>query len=160
MKLNTSTSRVLQGITAFLKPPAGSPARVLVVDDEDSIRQLISRVLREAGYIVETAASGSEGLEAIDRSATFDLIVSDVRMPGMSGPEFVAQLRRHEADAKVLYLTGYADQLFAERAALWRGEAFLDKPCTPQGLIESVALLLTGHIAPPRPRRFLGGRRH
>jgi two-component system cell cycle sensor histidine kinase/response regulator CckA len=159
MKLNTSTSRVLQGVVSFLSP-AAAPTRVLVVDDEDSIRQLISRVLREAGYVVETAASGTEGLEAIDRGAAFDLIVSDVRMAGMSGPRFIAQLRRTESDVKVLYLTGYADQLFAERDALWRDEAFLDKPCTPQGLIESVALLLTGHIAPPRPRRFFGGRRH
>jgi hypothetical protein len=50
---------------------------------------------------------------------------------------------------KVLYLTGYADQLFDEREMLWQDEAFLDKPCTANGLLESVSLLLFGRLAPP-----------
>ena len=124
-------------------------SRLLVVDDDDSVRKYVARVLIDAGYAVEMAASAAEGLEAVHRGATFDLIVSDVRMPEMTGPEFIAALRREETDMKVLYLTGYADQLFDEREMLWQDEAFLDKPCTPNSLLESVSLLLFGHLAPP-----------
>lgn len=150
MKLNATTSRVLQSVAALVKPTA-APTRVLVVDDEEGVRRFVARVLRNADYVVETAAGGAEALEAIDDGSTFDLIVSDVRMPGMSGPRFIEQLRRHNADAKVLYLTGYHDQLFDERGTLWVDEVFLDKPCTVNGLLESVALLLTGHVGPVKP---------
>ena len=159
MKLAAASSRVLHGVISFLKTDS-APKRVLVVDDEDGVRRFIARVLSSAGYVVETAATGPEGLEAIDHGAAFDLIVSDVRMPGMSGPRFIAELRRSEADVKVLYLTGYADQLFSERDTLWMDEAFLDKPCTTKGLLESVELLLTGHIVPPGQRRTFSGQWH
>jgi len=124
-------------------------SRLLVVDDDDGVRRYVARVLSEAGYQVETAANGAEGLKAVHGGATFDLIVSDVRMPQMTGPEFIAELRRQETDIKVLYLTGYVDQLFMERETLWQDEAFLDKPCSPNSLLESVSLLLFGHLAPP-----------
>ena len=124
-------------------------SRLMVVDDEDGVRRYIARVLSEAGYQVETAGSAAEGLKAVHGGATFDLIVSDVRMPQMTGPQFIAELRREATDVKVLYLTGYVDQLFMERETLWQDEAFLDKPCSPNGLLESVSLLLFGHLAPP-----------
>jgi two-component system cell cycle sensor histidine kinase/response regulator CckA len=124
-------------------------SRLLVVDDEDGVRKYISRVLSQAGYAVETAGSAAEGLKAVQRGATFDLIVSDVRMPQMTGPQFIAEVRRQESAVKVLYLTGYADQLFDEREMLWEDEAFLDKPCSPNSLLESVSLLLFGRIIPP-----------
>jgi len=146
MKLNAATARVLHSVTALIKPTA-LPARVLVVDDEDGVRRFVTRVLHKAGYVVQMAAGGTEALDAINHGV-FDLIVTDVRMPDMSGPKFVEQARRNNADAKVLYLTGYNDQLFDERGTLWVNEAFLDKPCTENGLLESVALLLTGHIGP------------
>ena len=159
MKLNVSGSRILQGVTSLFTADS-TPKRVLVVDDEDSVRRFIARVLQGAGYIVETAATGPEGLEAFDRGAAFDIIVSDVRMPGMSGPRFIAELRRKEADVKVLYLTGYADQLFSERETLWEDEAFLDKPCTMKGLLESVELLMTGRILPHEQRRIFDQQWH
>ena len=152
MKLTATTTRVLQSVAALVKP-AAAPARVLVVDDEEGVRRFVARVLRSAGYVVETGAGGTEALEAISKGDAFDLVVTDVRMPGMSGPQFIGQLRRHDAGTKVLYLTGFNDQLFDERGTLWEGEVFLDKPCTVNGLLESVALLLTGHVAPIKPAR-------
>ena len=134
--------------------------RVLVVEDEDSVRRFTARVLSDAGYRVEAAASAEEALEALDRGERFDLIVSDVCMPGLSGPRFVEQLRRREADTKVLYVTGYPDQLFDEREKLWVDEAFLDKPFTVRGILESVALLLYGHLAPPQSGNVFGAPRH
>ena len=124
-------------------------ARILVVDDEKSVCRFVSRALGADGYQVETAYSAATALEKFDAGETFDLVVSDVRMPTMSGPRFVEQLRRLGSDVKVLYLTGYNDQLFSERHALWADEAYLDKPCTVKGLLESVALMLYGHLVPP-----------
>jgi len=123
--------------------------RILVVDDEDGIRRLIARALTKAGYAVESACDGDDALETFCNGGKFDLIVSDVRMPGISGPRLVEKLRRVEADVKVLYITGYADQLFSEREMLWEDEAFLDKPFTTPGLLESVSLMVYGHTSPP-----------
>jgi two-component system cell cycle sensor histidine kinase/response regulator CckA len=73
----------------------------------------------------------------------------DVVMPGMRGDELTRQLRRRDPDAKVLYFTGYSDQLFENRQALWEHEAFIEKPVTVNGLLEAVSLLLFGHTDGP-----------
>jgi two-component system, cell cycle sensor histidine kinase and response regulator CckA len=132
----------------LFSPPAGTP-HILVVDDEEAVCKFVARVLTKDGYEVDMADSGAAALEKFGAGARFDLVVSDVRMPAMSGPQFVERLRRTETDVKVLYLTGYNDQLFTERGSLWADEAFLDKPCSVQGLLESVALMLYGHVARP-----------
>ena len=157
MKLNASMTRILDD---FVSSEIHEPPRLLVVDDEDGVRQFIARVLCNAGYRVETVASGAEALETVDRGEQFDLVVSDVRMADLSGPQFVEQLRRRETDMKVLYVTGDSDQLFIERETLWVDEAFLDKPFTARGILESVSLLLFGHIAPPDPDGISGAPRH
>ena len=115
--------------------------RVLVVDDEENIQKFVAFVLRDAGYRAETAANGREALETFDHGATFDVIISDVRMPSMSGPRFVEQLRQTEPDVKVLFLTGYSKQLLAEHGELWIDEALLEKPCTAQELLDCVSKL-------------------
>ncbi len=120
------------------------PARVLVVDDEVEIRRFVTRVLNRAGYVTHDVASGADGLQLMANGIRFDLVVTDVRMPAMSGPAFVQQVCQTERSMKVLYLTGYNDQLFHEKRALWEDEAFLDKPCTVAGLLEATSLLLSG----------------
>ena len=126
---------------------ASSLARVLVVDDEAAVRQFVKQVLDESGYLVDAIASGTEGLTRLDGTHPYDLIVADVCMPEMTGPQFIARIRQAGLQTKVLYLTGFADRLFDERnEQLWADEAFLDKPCTVQGLLEAVSLLLDGQI--------------
>ncbi len=66
-------------------------------------------------------------------------------MPRMRGDELARRLRQGEPELKVLYLTGFSDTLFKEKATLWQDEAYLDKPCTLRGLLEAVSLLLVGH---------------
>jgi two-component system cell cycle sensor histidine kinase/response regulator CckA len=123
--------------------------RLLLVDDEAPIRTFASEVLRLAGYDVHTAADGPEALRALDDGHTFDAFVLDVMMPQMRGDELAAAVRRRNPDAKVLYFTGYSDLLFKEKVALWEGEAFIDKPVTPNGLLEAVSLLLFNHTRGP-----------
>jgi two-component system cell cycle sensor histidine kinase/response regulator CckA len=120
-------------------------ARILIVDDEPSIREFADRTLQRAGYTTRTAADGPEAI-AIAAAESFELLLTDVRMPEMTGDEVARQIRLRQPEVKVLYLTGYSDQLFKEKGALWEGEAFLDKPSTVVGLLEAVSLLLYGHL--------------
>lgn len=124
------------------------PTRVLIVDDEPTVRRLVDQILREGGYATAVAADGQEALEIAKEGAPIDLLVTDLIMPRMDGYELARRLRQADPALKVLYLTAYSDQLFNQRATLWEDEAFLDKPSTVGGLVEAVALLLTGH---PRP---------
>jgi two-component system, cell cycle sensor histidine kinase and response regulator CckA len=120
--------------------------RILVVDDEETIRQFAERALRGAGYEVAVAADGQEALRLVDTQFPFDAFVLDVLMPQMRGDELGRLLRRREPDVKVLYFTGYSDRLFEDRKTLWEHEAFIEKPVALQGLLEAVSMLLFGHI--------------
>ena len=123
------------------------PRRVLVVDDNEAIRELVETVLLDAGYEIAAASSGFEASEVAARLGRVDLLLTDERMPGMLGHELAQRLRRLEPALKVLYFTGFSDLLFDEKHGLWEGEAYLDKPCSPKGLVEAVSLLLDGRIA-------------
>jgi CheY-like chemotaxis protein len=117
-------------------------------------------VLAAVGYEVRTASNGHEALDAFQAHA-FDALVTDLRMPGIGGDELARQLRQRERGLKVLYLTGYSDELFEQKAALWADEAFLDKPFTSKGLREALSLLMFGRFqknvetAQPTPRSAL-----
>ncbi len=122
-----------------------APRRVLVVDDEESVRRYVVHVLTAAGYETTGAGNGAEAIEAF-KNGTFDALVTDVMMPGITGDELARQLRQSDRGLKVLYLTGYSDRLFKEKPALWADEAFLEKPFTSTGLREALSLLMFGRL--------------
>ncbi len=118
----------------------------LIVDDEETVRKFVERVLREAGYKTAVAAVGPEAIAVAATLDQFDILVTDVMMPQMTGDELARRLRQSEPRIKVLYLTGFSDKLFKEKVTLWEDEAFLDKPCSVTGLLQAVSLLLFGHF--------------
>jgi CheY-like chemotaxis protein len=126
---------------------------VLAVDDEAGIREFVAAVLRQPGYEVSLAADGAEALQAFETQGPFDLLLTDLMMPGMRGDVLAQRLRRATPDLKVLYLTGYSDRLFESRPFLWEDEAFVSKPVSVQGLLEAVSLLLVGTVPAPRAVR-------
>jgi CheY-like chemotaxis protein len=128
-------------------PTKSDPSRILIVDDEFSVREFVSRVLHDAGYATATAVDGAGAMRIASSSGPFALLLTDIMMPHMNGDELAIRLRRSEPAIKVLYLTGYCNQLFLEKVALSEGEAFLDKPCTVKGLLEAVSLLLFGRAS-------------
>jgi two-component system cell cycle sensor histidine kinase/response regulator CckA len=132
--------------TGHRDKPAARALRVLVVDDEETIRRFVERVLRDAGYDIVLASSGKEALAATQGHGPFDLLLTDLMMPEMTGDELARQMRQAEPKLKVLYLTGFSDHLFKEKVTLWEDEAFLDKPCSIQGLLEAVSLLARGSL--------------
>ena len=123
---------------------------ILIVDDEETVRRFVERVLQDAGYQTVTAPGGPEAIEAAARLGSFDLLVTDVMMPQMTGDELARRLRASHPLLKVLYLTGFSDRLFKEKVTLWEDEAFLDKPCSVKGLLQAVSLLLFGHFEVPK----------
>jgi CheY-like chemotaxis protein len=120
--------------------------RVLLADDEAAIRGLVKAYL-DPRFVVVEAANGREALDLIPDATTLDLLITDVRMPEMEGHELSRRLRQQNPDLRVLYLTGYADHLFAMKDRMWAFEAYLDKPFTQKSLNEAVAMLVTGRIS-------------
>jgi len=125
--------------------PRDRTYRVLIVDDEAPILRFVERVLRKAGYVPTIAPDAAEALTLLSPERSFDLLVTDLVMPNMSGDELARRLCLLLPELKVLYLTGFSDRLFAERHTLRANEAFVDKPVTVPGLLEAVSLLLFGH---------------
>lgn len=143
------TAAILEFGKACANRMKSTPKRaisVLIVDDEEPLLKFVNRVLSEAGYTTTTAPDGPEAIEAAAKLGQIDLLVTDVMMPQMTGDELARRLRLNQPSLKVLYLTGFSDRLFKEKVTLWQDEAFLDKPCGIKGLMEAVALLLTGRI--------------
>ncbi len=111
---------------------------ILLVEDEDAVRAFGARALTSRGYTVLEAASGVEALDVVEREGgKIDLIVSDVVMPEMDGPTMFAELRKRGVMAKVIFVSGYAEEAFAKN--LPEGDfGFLPKPFTLKQLIETV----------------------
>lgn len=136
----------------FVADPDPASIRVLVVDDESSVRSFVDRVLTEAGYKTTLACDGADALAVLDKQGAFDLLLTDLMMPKMNGDELARLARQSHPQMKVLYLTGFSDSLFNSKTTLWTDEAFLDKPCSITGLMEAVSLLVFGHVVPSRRR--------
>jgi two-component system, cell cycle sensor histidine kinase and response regulator CckA len=112
---------------------------ILVVEDEDAVRYLACRVLRGNGYRVLEAGDPAAALRIVrDEGQSVDLLVTDIVMPGMSGPALVERLVAGWPDLKVLYITGYAEEAIERQGALPAGGALLEKPFTAQQLADSV----------------------
>jgi two-component system cell cycle sensor histidine kinase/response regulator CckA len=113
---------------------------ILIVEDDDSVRRLISRVLRSSGYMVLEAGSG-EAAESLCRERSVDLVVSDVFMSGKTGPQLGVALRQADPELPLLYISGYPE-LHPQVGPLTAGNGFLSKPFTPERLLSSVRRLL------------------
>ena len=145
-KITATVVQSLKRYTGEPEPASDEPFTILVVDDEESIRLYVDRVLSKAGYRTTIAVDGADAIAAAARGDRFDLLLTDVVMPRMTGAELALRLREDHPDLKVLYLTGYSDRLFAEKIRLRHDEAFLEKPCTVSGLLQAVSLAITGRI--------------
>ena len=120
--------------------------RVLIVDDQFVVRDFVSRVLGQAGYLTETASDAGVAVKVAETFQPLHLLLTDIRMPGKSGLELAHAMHTRAPGLKVLYLTAHADAVFKEDVKLHAWEAFLDKPCSVTDLLEAVSLILFGHI--------------
>jgi len=122
---------------------------VLVVDDEPAVVQLVTRMLEPAGYQILTADCGRNALAVGAASPRpIDLLLTDLHMPEMNGRQLATEMRKTQMGMKVVYLTAHCDDLFGELTMLEPHEAFIEKPISPTGVREAVALHLYGTLAP------------
>ena len=113
--------------------------RILVVEDEDSVRAFAVRALQSRGYAVVEAESGEAGLEVIDNDKDgFELILSDVVMPEMDGPTMLAEIRKRGNTTKFIFMSGYAEDAFERNLENPNDFGFLQKPFSLKQLLEKV----------------------
>ena len=121
-----------------LETPGGT---VLLVEDDPEVRSLFSAFLRDGGYDVVEAADGQEALETFDRQAdTIDVVMTDVVMPNVSGPALASALRARRPNVRVLYVSGYTEQL--ELGGPEPNTTHLAKPVTRGALLKHLSMLL------------------
>ena len=116
-------------------------ARILITEDEDSLRRFVARALRMDGHETEEAADGAEGLEKLHEGG-FDLLLSDIRMPVMDGIELAHQAASHWPNMKILLMTGYAEQRERADDLMEKIVDVVSKPFALPDIRKAVALAL------------------
>lgn len=111
---------------------------VLVVEDEEGVRELAKRLLQRQGYTVLVAGRADEAVRIFDEHPTIDVLLTDVVMPGASGPELTSQLVERRPGLKVIYMSGYTEEGIVHHGVLRPGIAFLHKPFTSETLGQKI----------------------
>jgi signal transduction histidine kinase len=149
-----------QAIAAKATPPAavdvgGRGETLLVVEDEPAVLQVVVRMLRRNGYSVIAATTGTQAL-TLAAERDFDMLLTDVVMPEMSGLELAERIGQLRPDASVLFMSGYSPDLFGDKRGLAEGIRLLQKPFTEQALLEAIRAAMAAprevsKIGPSRP---------
>lgn len=131
------------GVTAGRMPPQHST--ILLAEDEQQIRDLLKMTFEEAKYPLLIARDGAEALQiARNHAGKIDILVANVQMPGMTGPDLAKELRRSRPDLRILLISGYSQGILM----LDQGWHFLKKPFLPSAIIAKVKDVLS---KPPAP---------
>ena len=118
------------------------PATIMVVEDEDRVRDFATEALKELGYAVVSASSGSEALRTIEAGQDMDLLLTDIVMPEMTGRQLVDALQRTRPEINVIYMTGYSRNAIVHNGVLDSGTNLLTKPFTVDQLADAVASIM------------------
>ena len=153
-----STLRVLLPLIAQPEPePVAAPAvpsggrgeRVLLVEDEPLVRRLLEQLLARAGYQVTACADASQALAALERAQRFDLLVTDVVMAGVTGPELSRRIESVRGAMPTVFMSGHNEDDMFRRGELPKHHRFMPKPFSPNEFLEVAHELISGS---PRAR--------
>ncbi|MET0268884.1 MAG: PAS domain-containing protein [Sphingomonas sp.] len=125
-------------------PRADGGETVLVVDDEEAIRMLVTETLVDLGYTALEAADGPSALRMLSADRAIDLLVTDVGLPGMNGRQLADAIRTSRPDLKVLFITGYAESAVLNHGHLEPGMHVITKPFAMEALASRIKALITG----------------
>jgi excisionase family DNA binding protein len=141
--LDTQRPRGARPTGESVPAPAGAkgPTRVLVADDEASIRELLGKTLALAEYHVDVAVDGRSALERL-RAENYDLLIADLRMPGVDGMQLIREARRFNTNLKVIIITGYSSESAAIEAVNLGVNGYLTKPFRVAQVLSAVAKAL------------------
>ena len=143
---NGAAKEAVAAEAANPKPDLTGQGTILLVEDEDGLRALNARGLRSRGYSVIEAANGVEALEAFEeKNGAVDLVVSDVVMPEMDGPTLLKEMRSRNAELKIIFVSGYAEDAFEKSLPENQQFAFLPKPFTLTQLVAAVKETMTAN---------------
>jgi CheY-like chemotaxis protein len=133
-------------LTAALPAAGSASGTILLVEDRDALRSIMRELLESYGYSVLEADRADSALDtAANHEGAIDLLLTDVIMPGMRGPELAAWLRERRPEMRVLFMSGYTDEALAAQGAVERGVLFIQKPFTTADLLGKV----TGALQQP-----------
>jgi CheY-like chemotaxis protein len=118
-----------------------SAKRILVVEDDTPVRELLVRVLQDAGYLVAAARSGQEALSLAEQEASLDLLITDLAMRGMNGMELAHLLVEKRPGLKVLITSSFRPEQFAAEGMAFQAE-YIEKPWAPGEMLDRVATFL------------------
>jgi PAS domain S-box-containing protein len=152
LRLPVSGAELLESDPAVgeRQPGHGEGEAVLVVEDEGQVRDLIGRVLTGDGYRVVAAASAEEALTLLrNEPARIEAILTDVVLPGISGPRLADLLRQRYPAIRILFMSGFTDEDQEARRAEWAQDCFLQKPFSAEVLRARVRSLLDTTLVPP-----------
>ena len=136
-------------VTTPEAPRRGGRETLLLVEDEEVIRRVMSEALRQYGYTVRVAADPAEAIALCEADGRIDLLVTDVVMPLMSGPDLVRRIAALRPELPTLFVSGYTDRALIHQGLRQEGSAFLQKPFTPDTLVAKVREVLDG-VTPGR----------
>jgi two-component system, cell cycle sensor histidine kinase and response regulator CckA len=136
--------------TTALAAAVGGSEVVLLVEDEQALREIVSETLKMAGYAVLEASEADEALAVAARSPRpIQLVITDIVLPGLSGPEMVSRMRNTQPGVRVLLVSGYAEGPRGRTVSIEPGTPFLGKPFTIDALLRKVRAVLDGQEPSP-----------
>jgi CheY-like chemotaxis protein len=128
-----------------LPPESSGTETLLIVENETAIRNLLQLALRKSGYNVLAAESGREALELVrDHHGAIDLLITDVMMPDMDGPELAKHMAVIRPETRTLFMSGYMDETLGDHGVLPANVNFIQKPFSPKVIAQKVRDILDG----------------
>jgi CheY-like chemotaxis protein len=135
----------IQGLPGETAAEGGGREKILITDDDETTRKYFAVVLAEAGYRVIEAVDGAEAIRKFkDNADSIGLVIIDMMMPRMNGRECCRAIRKVRPDSKVLFVSGYSEDLLLKSGILERGQRSLLKPVSQQDLLRAVRAALDG----------------
>jgi CheY-like chemotaxis protein len=131
--------------TVIQLPHVASGETILIVEDEPTVRMLVTEVLEELGYSAIEAADGAAGVKILESSIHIDLLITDIGLPGgMNGRQVADAARRTRPDLKILFLTGYAEDAAVNKLHLGPGMYIMAKPFAMERLASRIKTIVAG----------------